>query len=157
MKKNKQILILIGFIILSYFTYHIYELSFLKSFLGWFETFFHEISHGLASVFTGGQISSIELDWNGSGLCYSGGGNGTITTFSGYFGASIWGSFIYLLTSHENKTVNKISIGGLLTMMGIFIFYSGNFTTIIILLSMIMGRGIIFETFNCSNWTKNKI
>jgi len=34
----------------------------------WSETFFHEISHGLAALLTGGSIDSITLNFNGAGL-----------------------------------------------------------------------------------------
>lgn len=148
----RNLLVIMLLITLSYFTYHSHELMFLKSFLGWFETFFHEISHGIASLITGGIITSIELNWDGSGLCYSSGGNSTLTTFSGYFGASIWGSFIYLLTSHKNKLINNISIFGLLSIMIVFIFYSGNINTIIILFSMILILAVIYY-FRKSSWS----
>jgi len=35
----------------------------------WSETFFHEISHGLAALLTGGTIHNIALNFNGSGVC----------------------------------------------------------------------------------------
>ena len=63
--------------------------------LKWVETFFHEISHGLAAIVTGGGIVSIVLDYNGSGLCLSAGGWSVAVAFAGYLGASLWGFAIF--------------------------------------------------------------
>ncbi|MBF0186887.1 MAG: M50 family metallopeptidase [Magnetococcales bacterium] len=60
------------------------------------ETFFHEISHGLAAILTGGSIDRIELHWRGSGLCYTRGGIRFFISFAGYAGAVVWGAMIYL-------------------------------------------------------------
>lgn len=67
--------------------------------LKWMETFFHEISHGLAALITGGKILKIEINWDGSGLCTTLGGVRFWVVFMGYAGASLWGGFIYLLSS----------------------------------------------------------
>jgi len=65
----------------------------------WLESYFHEISHGLAAIATGGKIVSIQLFANGAGLCTSQGGIRLITSFMGYAGAALWGALIYRLAS----------------------------------------------------------
>jgi len=62
----------------------------------WLETFFHEISHGLVALLTGGEVQRIVLYWNGSGLCYYTGGWRIAVAFAGYLGAVLWGAAIYL-------------------------------------------------------------
>ena len=62
----------------------------------WLETYFHEISHGLAAMVTGGSIERIVLHFNGAGLCYTRGGWQPLVSFSGYPGAVLWGAAIYL-------------------------------------------------------------
>ena len=37
----------------------------------WITVFFHEISHGLMAMVTGGKINKIHLNFFGSGLCYT--------------------------------------------------------------------------------------
>ncbi len=40
----------------------------------WLESYFHELSHGLAAIVSGGSIIKIELFTNGAGLCTTLGG-----------------------------------------------------------------------------------
>ena len=78
--------------------------------LQWMETFFHEISHGLASVVTGGRIVSIELNIDGSGVCGSVSNLRLLTTFSGYFGAVVWGGLIYVMADNASpKSADRIA------------------------------------------------
>ncbi len=65
----------------------------------WLQTYYHEISHGLAALATGGQISRIELNADGSGVCYTRGGSRFIISLFGYIGAVFWGMLIYLSTT----------------------------------------------------------
>jgi len=63
---------------------------------GWLETYFHEISHGLAAIFTGGKIENIALRLNGEGVCYTRGGILFFIAFAGYAGAVFWGGALYI-------------------------------------------------------------
>lgn len=77
--------------------------------LGWVETFFHEISHGLAALATGGGVDRIELHLRGSGLCYTMGGSRFVVSFSGYAGAVLWGALLYLAAGAANpRLANSI-------------------------------------------------
>ena len=58
--------------------------------------FFHELSHGLAAILTGGQIIRIELNLNQGGVCYHQGGWFMIVASAGYLGSLLWGSGIFL-------------------------------------------------------------
>jgi hypothetical protein len=64
--------------------------------LGWAETFFHETSHGLAAVLTGGRATRLELRFDGSGTLWSAGGARLVVAFAGYAGAVVWGGLVYL-------------------------------------------------------------
>ncbi|NRB23308.1 M50 family metallopeptidase [Shewanella sp.] len=65
----------------------------------WLESYFHELSHGLATLLTGGAVSHIQLFPNGAGLCFSQGGWPVVIGFSGYFGAALWGYLIFILAT----------------------------------------------------------
>ncbi|MEI6859685.1 MAG: M50 family metallopeptidase [Shewanella sp.] len=65
----------------------------------WLESYFHELSHGLATLLTGGSVSHIQLFPNGAGLCFSQGGWSVAIGFSGYFGAALWGYLIFILAT----------------------------------------------------------
>jgi len=58
-------------------------------------TVFHELSHGIAALVTGGSIVEFSLSTNGAGHVISRGGIAPIIAFSGYFGAALWGGLLY--------------------------------------------------------------
>jgi len=61
--------------------------------------FFHEMSHGLAAVLTGGSIVEIQVTPGGGGLCITQGG-WTIPIYSaGYLGSMVWGGALLVLAS----------------------------------------------------------
>lgn len=79
--------------------------------LSWMQTFFHEISHGIMAILTGGFIVKIELNLNGSGLCTSANGIRFFTSFAGYFGAIIWGALIYIMADNASpKSADRIAM-----------------------------------------------
>jgi hypothetical protein len=58
--------------------------------------FFHELSHGLAAIFTGGSIAKIELNLNQGGVCYTKGGIAWIVASAGYLGSLVWGCLLLI-------------------------------------------------------------
>lgn len=72
------------------------QIPYLGNILSWQMTFFHEISHGLAAILTGGSVLKIELDFSGSGVCHTIGGLRWLISLAGYAGAAFWGTLIYL-------------------------------------------------------------
>ncbi|WP_394130003.1 M50 family metallopeptidase [Shewanella maritima] len=99
----------------------------------WFESYFHEISHGIATVITGGVVQSIKLFPNGAGLCFSQGGNAIIIAFSGYIGAALWGYLIFLLATWQKGIRFTLSILGATVMCSI-VFWARDLLTITILI-----------------------
>ncbi|WP_394176166.1 M50 family metallopeptidase [Thalassotalea litorea] len=75
----------------------------------WLESFFHEISHGLAALLSGGRIIRIQLFANGAGLCTSAGGNSIVIAFSGYAGAVLFGMLMYLGAGAHRQGAKLIS------------------------------------------------
>ena len=76
----------------------------------WLESFFHELSHGLAALITGGSIVRIELFINGAGLCTTRGGSAFFISFMGYAGAIGWGGLIYVIASTHQKVTRYITL-----------------------------------------------
>ena len=84
------------------------QVPYLNIVLEWYNTFFHELSHGIGAYITGGQALSMELNWNGAGrLVSSSSGLPTLVTFAGYFGAIAWGAAIYLVASRSTTVSNN--------------------------------------------------
>lgn len=101
----------------------------------WIMTFFHEISHGIAAILTGGSVQKINIHINGSGLCYTVGGIRFFVLIAGYIGAVIWGMLIYEMAdklSHKNTSILAGLIAGLIAFSALF--YGRDVITWIILI-----------------------
>lgn len=83
----------------------------------WFEVFFHEFSHGLVALLTGGSITRIDLQYGGSGTCHYRGGLRFLVAFAGYAGASLWGWAIYSSAAAARKRTAHVLIGVLLAVL----------------------------------------
>lgn len=91
--------------------------------LKWFESYFHEISHGLAALLTGGNIISIQLFPNGAGLCTTQGGSRFIISFFGYAGAVFWGVAIYYFASMHQRVAQIFSVMIIILLISTIIFW----------------------------------
>lgn len=75
-----------------------------------FVVLMHEVSHGLAAVFTGGSIVRIEISAQQGGVCYTAGGIRFFVTSAGYLGSMLWGVLILVLSSRV-KAARFVSMG----------------------------------------------
>lgn len=99
----------------------------------WLESYFHEISHGLAALLTGGKVLRIQLFANGAGLCTSQGGIAFIISFCGYAGATLWGWGIYKLASTHQRFAQGFSIVIILLLLSSIVFWGRDLLTWFIL------------------------
>lgn len=103
----------------------------------WLESYFHEISHGLAALLTGGKIMQIELFANGAGLCTTRGGSRFLIAFMGYAGATLWGFLIYSLASANQRMAQALTVLLMLLLASSLIFWVRDVLTLIILLVLL--------------------
>ncbi len=61
-----------------------------------FVVLLHEITHGLASIFTGGEVIAIKINYYLGGSCLTSGGSEIIIASAGYLGSLICGAFLFL-------------------------------------------------------------
>lgn len=82
--------------------------------------FFHELSHGLMALLTGGEVLSINLTMDEGGLCTTRGGIRWVILSAGYLGSLLWGGFILLTSafSHKDKLLCAL-LGALLFVLSI--------------------------------------
>ncbi len=59
--------------------------------------FFHEISHGLMAVFTGGSIENITFSPQQGGAAWTRGGNGFLVLSAGYLGSLLIGVLLFFI------------------------------------------------------------
>jgi len=105
----------------------------------WSETFFHEISHGLAALLTGGMIHNITLSFNGSGVCTTSGGMHFLISFSGYAGSALWGLLIYSVAGTLSQKKAKFMTGIMVVMLVVtLLLWARDVSTIIILLVLLL-------------------
>lgn len=72
--------------------------------------FFHELSHGLAAIVTGGRIARIEVVAAQGGVCWTMGGNQFLILMAGYLGSLVWGAGVLLVAS-GSKRDRAVSVG----------------------------------------------
>ncbi len=125
-QKYRFILILIAAAVIM-------QLPYLSIPLKWFESYFHEISHGFAAVLTGGRIVNIQLFANGAGLCTTQGGNAFIISFFGYAGASLWGMLIYSVAALHQRMAQALSLLIALVLVSTMVFWLNDLLTFVIL------------------------
>lgn len=82
--------------------------------------FFHELSHGLMALATGGQIQRIEISiWQG-GVCWVSGGNTFLVYSAGYLGSLVCGGILLIgatRTKHDKQIA--IALGALLILVSL--------------------------------------
>lgn len=104
--------------------------------LNWLESYFHEISHGIAALLTGGEIMRIQLFANGAGLCTTRGGVNFIISFFGYAGATLWGWLLFKLANSHQRTAQVFSGLMIVLLLSSIVFWARDLLTIIILSSL---------------------
>jgi len=77
--------------------------------------FFHELSHGLMAILTGGEIVEIQVVAEQGGHCITRGGSRVLTLSAGYLGSLVWGGVILTLAARTrwDRTI-AVVLGGLL-------------------------------------------
>ena len=98
----------------------------------WLESYFHEISHGLAAILTGGGIVQIQLFPNGAGLCTTRGGLSFVISFMGYAGATVWGMMIYSIASVHHRLAQVFSALLMLLIVCSVVFWVRDILTFVI-------------------------
>ena len=121
------------FFILLFFAIVIKQLPLISIPFNWLESYFHEISHGIAALLTGGNVLRIQLFANGAGLCTTQGGISFIISFAGYAGATLWGWGIYKLASAHQKVAQVFSILLFILIVSSIVFWGRDLLTWFIL------------------------
>jgi hypothetical protein len=85
-----------------------------------FNTFIHELSHGIVAVMTGGRFERFEVNPDFSGTAYRSGGITFFVAPAGFLGAALFGGFLVLLTTASIPArVVLIGLGILLGFMSL--------------------------------------
>ncbi len=90
-----------------------------------FTVFLHELSHGLAAVFSGGRIVSIKVAADQGGLATTAGGWPLLIASAGYLGSMLFGGLI-LLAASRSRADKLISIFIALTVAAVTLLFVRN-------------------------------
>ncbi len=93
-------------------------------------TFLHEFGHALGALITGGEVVSVQINTDGSGLTMTRGGSRAVILMGGYIGSAILGNLLFYLGTRQKKTaqigLNVLSI--IMIIVGL-IWFDGLYTT----------------------------
>lgn len=101
--------------------------------------FFHEFSHALATIATGGIVSDMVVEAAIGGYVVSIGGNRFLITSAGYLGSLLWGAAIYLIavrTKFDN--ILMCFLGALLVLVALTYVSNGFGFTFSVTLGLFM-------------------
>jgi len=97
-----------------------------------FSTFIHETSHAFAAVLTGGDVESLIVRMNGSGVTYTHGGLRFIVSSAGYLGTTLFGALL-LLFSRKEKNVRPVLIGCALLVLIVTAVFVGHTNNVLVI------------------------
>lgn len=97
-----------------------------------FSTFIHETSHAFAAVLTGGDVESLIVRTNGSGVTYTRGGLRFIISSAGYLGTTLFGALLLLLSRNE-KNVRPVLIGCALLVLLVTAVFVGHTNNVLVI------------------------
>ena len=102
----KQILLLLSILCGIFFLWEYPILYPLKLLV----VFFHESSHAIMTVITGGEVVEMLINPQQGGHVLSRGGNRFLTLSAGYLGSLLWGITLYLLAAKSSldKTIMRV-------------------------------------------------
>jgi len=103
MNQIGTLILLLGLIIIGWDYSILYPLKLLV-------VFFHESSHALATLLTGGSVKELIINKDQGGHVLSQGGNRFIILSAGYIGSLLWGVSIYLASvkSRYDKAIMQL-------------------------------------------------
>ena len=79
--------------------------------------FFHEASHALTAIATGGVVIEMEIDQNQGGHVLAAGDVRFLTLSAGYLGSLLWGALIFLITVYTDKDRLTSALLGILILV----------------------------------------
>lgn len=78
---------------------------------------FHEMSHALAALLTGGEVLAIHLTSQQGGACLTRGGNAFLVTSAGYVGSMLFGAALILASARSRAHRGLVRALGLVVLL----------------------------------------
>lgn len=97
--------------------------------------FFHELSHGLAAILTGGSIESLTLSADEGGLVWTRGGSPFLIFSAGYVGSLLVGVLLFLIALRTEVDRAAVAALGLIMLVIAALYIRDGFPLIFCLLT----------------------
>lgn len=121
---RRNAILALGAFLIAFILWQYEPVSFVVYPLRLFTTFIHELGHGAATLFTGGDFIRFEVKPSGAGLAYSNGGLRTLIIPAGYVGTALFGSILlYAANRARHPEWIAMGLGGLF--IGLAMLYTG--------------------------------
>jgi hypothetical protein len=88
---------------------------------------FHELSHGLAAILSGGAIDHIEISSEQGGLCVTRGGSAFLILNAGYLGSLAWGAGLLVASGRSRHDRLILGILGAILLLVTIIYIRSMF------------------------------
>lgn len=92
----------------------------------------HEVSHGLASLATGGAIEEIVVTPDEGGWCVCPGGNAFVTLSAGYLGSLAWGAGMLAAAPAGGRTSRLVLGGSGIVLLAFAVLHVGGATALFV-------------------------
>lgn len=93
-------------------------------------TFLHEFGHALGALITGGEVLSVQINPNGSGMTTTMGGSRAIILMGGYIGSALLGNLLFYIGSKSGRLAQiGLNILSVLMIIVGFVWFDGLYTT----------------------------
>jgi hypothetical protein len=115
--RRRTLLLAAAAIAIALIAWNLPALDFLMYPLRLFVTLVHEAGHGLAALATGGEVRSLQVMADGSGLATTAGGARALILPAGYLGAALFGAGLFIAANLVRR-VRWIS-GGLAALLAV--------------------------------------
>ncbi len=120
--KYGELVIILSIVAFSFFLWDTFFIYPIKLFV----VMWHEISHGLAAIATGGRVAAIEFSLELGGKCSTEGGIPLIVASSGYLGSLLIGTALFN-TSYDKKASIWLCTGLSILLLLFMANYVGNY------------------------------
>lgn len=84
--------------------------------------FFHELSHAVVVILTGGRVGEFEISPMQGGHVISYGGNGFLISSAGYLGSLLWGVLLFAIALRTKFDRHAVAALGILMVL-VFLFW----------------------------------
>ena len=109
--------------------------------------FFHEVSHAIMTILTGGEVISLSISTEQGGSVWSRGGNRFLTLSAGYLGSLLIGATL-LMTALRTNADRLVMAFCAIVMLAITAFYVRDGFAIVFCLTTAIAMGVMAKFLN---------